>query len=31
MSGGREFQSFGAMTENALLLRDVRTYGMDSK
>ena len=25
----REFQSFGAMTEKALLPRDVRTYGMD--
>ena len=29
MSGGREFQSLGAMTENALLPRDVRTYEMD--
>ena len=29
MSGGREFQSLGAMTEKALLPRDVRTYGMD--
>ena len=29
VSGGREFQSLGAMTEQALLLRDVRTYGMD--
>ena len=27
--GGREFQSLGAMTEKALLPRDVRTYGMD--
>ena len=26
MSVGREFQSLGAMTENALLPRDVRTY-----
>ena len=31
VSGGREweFQSLGAMTEKALLPRDVRTYGMD--
>ena len=29
VSGGREFQSLGAMTENAFLPRDVRTYGMD--
>ena len=29
VSGGREFQSLGAMTENALLPRDVWTYGMD--
>ena len=29
MSGEREFQSLGAMTEKALLPRDVRTYGMD--
>ena len=29
VSGGREFQSHGAMTEKALLPRDVRTYGMD--
>ena len=29
VSGGREFQSLGAMTENALLPRDVRTYGME--
>ena len=29
VSGGREFQSLGAMTENAFLTRDVRTYGMD--
>ena len=29
VSGGREFQSLGAMTETALLPRDVRTYGMD--
>ena len=29
VSGGREFQSIGAMTEKALLPRDVRTYGMD--
>ena len=29
MSGGREFQSLGAMTEKALLPRDVWTYGMD--
>ena len=29
VSGGREFQSLGAMTEKALLSRDVRTYGMD--
>ena len=28
MSGG-EFQSFGAMTEKALLPRNVRTYVMD--
>ena len=28
VSGGREFQSL-AMTEKALLPRDVRTYGMD--
>ena len=27
VSGGREFQSLGAMTEKALLPRDVRTYG----
>ena len=26
VSGGREFQSLGAMTEKALLPRDVRTY-----
>ena len=29
MSGEREFQSLGAMTEKTLLPRDVRTYGMD--
>ena len=29
VSGGREFQSLGAMTEKALLPRDVRTYGID--
>ena len=29
VSGGREFQSLGTMTEKALLPRDVRTYGMD--
>ena len=29
VSGGREFQSLGAMTEKAHLPRDVRTYGMD--
>ena len=29
VSDGREFQSLGAMTEKALLPRDVRTYGMD--
>ena len=29
VSCGREFQSLGAMTEEALLPRDVRTYGMD--
>ena len=29
VSGGREFQSLGAMTEKALLPRDVRTFGMD--
>jgi hypothetical protein len=29
VSGGREFQSLGAMTEKVLLSRDVRTYGMD--
>ena len=29
VSGGWEFQSLGAMTEKALLPRDVRTYGMD--
>ena len=30
VSGGREFQSLvGAMTQKALLPRDVRTYGMD--
>ena len=29
VSGGREFQSLGAMAEKALLPRDVRTYGMD--
>ena len=29
VSGGREFQSLGAMTEKALLPRDVWTYGMD--
>ena len=29
VSGGREFQSLGAMTEKALLPRDVRTYRMD--
>ena len=28
-SGGREFQSLGAMTEKALLPRDVWTYEMD--
>ena len=28
VSGGREFQSLGAMTEKALLPRDVRTYGI---
>ena len=30
VSGGREFQGLGAMTEKALLPRDVRTYEMDS-
>ena len=29
VSGGREIQSLGAMTEKALLPRDARTYGMD--
>ena len=29
VSDGRELQSLGAMTEKALLPRDVRTYGMD--
>ena len=29
VSGGREFQSLGALTRNVLLPRDVRTYGMD--
>ena len=29
VSGGREFESLGEMTEKALLPRDVRTYGMD--
>ena len=29
VSGGRVFQSLGAMTENALLSGDVWTYGMD--
>ena len=29
VSGGREFQSLGAMTEKTILPRDVRTYGMD--
>ena len=29
MSGGRKFQCLGAMTEKALLPRDVRTYVMD--
>ena len=29
MSDGKEFHSLGAMTEKALLPRDVRTYGMD--
>ena len=29
VSGGREFPSPGAMTEKALLLRDVQTHGMD--
>ena len=29
VSGEREFQSLGAMTEKALLPRDVQTYGMD--
>ena len=29
MSGGREFQSLGAMTEKALLPRNIRTYEMD--
>ena len=29
VSGGREFQSLRAMTEKALLPRDVRTYRMD--
>ena len=29
VSGGREFQSLGALTQKALLPRDVRTYGMD--
>ena len=28
VSGEREFQSLGAMTEKALLPRDVRTYGI---
>ena len=29
VSGGREFQSLGTMSEKAQLPRDVRTYGMD--
>ena len=29
VSGGREFQSHRAMTEKALVLGDVRTYGID--
>ena len=29
VSGEREFQSLGAMTEKALFPRDVWTYGMD--
>ena len=29
VSGGREFQSLGAMTEKALSSRDVRRCGMD--
>ena len=29
VSRGRKFQSLGAMTEKALLPRDVQTYGMD--
>ena len=29
VSGGREFQSLGAMTEKAFIPRDVRTYGID--
>ena len=29
VSGGREFQSLGAMTEKAFLPRDIRTYGMN--
>ena len=29
VSGGREFQNLGAMTEKAFLPRDVRTYEMD--
>ena len=29
MSGGRDFQSLGAMTEKAFLPRDVWTHGMD--
>ena len=29
VSGGREFQSLGAMTEKTRLQGDVRTYGMD--
>ena len=29
VSDGREFQSLEAMTEKALLPRDIRTYGMD--
>ena len=29
VSGGKEFQSCGTMTEKTLLSRDVQTYGMD--
>ena len=29
LSGGREFQSSGAMTEKAILPRDVQTYLME--